>query len=68
MPQDDQLELTVQDDGIGFDVPAVQQAGQSVGMRSMAQRMERIGAAFEVESGPNGTVVKVTLTVAGSDA
>ena len=68
MPQDDQLVLTVQDDGIGFDVPAVQQAGLSVGMRSMAQRMERIGAAFEVESGRNGTVVKVTLTVAGSDA
>ena len=56
-PQADQLVLTVEDDGIGFDVQSVQQAGLSVGMRSMAQRMERIGAMLEVESGPSGTVV-----------
>lgn len=64
MPQSDQLLLIVQDDGIGFDVQAVQQAGLSVGMRSMAQRMERIGATFEVESGSCGTLVKVMLIVA----
>ncbi len=53
--------VRVEDDGVGFDVQAVQCAGLSVGMRSMAARAERMGATFKVESGPGGTVVSVVL-------
>ncbi len=60
-PPQSLLAVRIEDDGIGFDVDAVQRAGLSVGMRSMAARAERIGAQFEVQSGPGGTVVSVVL-------
>ncbi len=53
--------VRIEDDGVGFDVPAVQGAGLSVGMRSMAARAERMGARFSVESAPGATVVKAVL-------
>ncbi|THU05369.1 histidine kinase [Lampropedia puyangensis] len=53
------LVLLIEDDGIGFDVAAVREAGVSVGMRSMSARAERIGARFSVQSGLSGTVVTV---------
>ena len=55
--------LSIVDDGVGFDVQAVQHAGLSVGMRSMAARTERMGGTLEVESGPAGTVVTVVLAL-----
>ena len=60
-PQPDTLVVRVQDDGVGFDVPAVQRAGVSVGMRSMAARAERMGGTLTIESGPGGTVMSVSL-------
>ncbi len=57
------LHVRVQDDGVGFDVAAVQSAGLSVGMRSMAARAERMGGALTVESAPGRTVVAVTLAL-----
>lgn len=62
LPEPDRLVLCVGDDGVGFDVLAVQEAGQSVGMRSMTSRAERIGGRLSVESDPAGTVVRVQLT------
>ena len=59
----DGLTVRIEDDGTGFDVAAVQQAGQSVGMRSMAARAERIGGLLEVSSGVCGSVVMVTVHV-----
>ena len=53
--------VRVQDDGVGFDVAAVQEAGLSVGMRSMAARAERMGARFSVTSKPGETVVEVVV-------
>lgn len=55
------LSLRIQDDGIGFDVEAVQRAGLSVGMRSMAARAQRIGAQLSVQSGPHGTQIQLVL-------
>ena len=55
------LVVRVEDDGVGFDVAAVQGAGLSVGMRSMAARAVRMGARFTVESAPGGTMVRVDL-------
>ncbi|MDY0106345.1 MAG: ATP-binding protein [Giesbergeria sp.] len=62
-PQPGALCLRMEDDGVGFDVQAVQHAGLSVGMRSMAARTERMGGTMEVESGPAGTVVTVVLAL-----
>jgi signal transduction histidine kinase len=66
-PLPDTLVVRVEDDGVGFDVAAVREAGQSVGMRSMAARAERIGARLEIESGVCGTVIVLTLPL-GDDA
>ncbi|GAB2537835.1 sensor histidine kinase [Simplicispira piscis] len=60
-PQPGVLCLRIEDDGVGFDVQAVQQAGLSVGMRSMAARAERMGGTLEMVSGATGTVVSLTL-------
>lgn len=60
-PEPHLLSVRVEDDGVGFDVTSVQLAGQSVGMRSMAARAERMGALLTVVSGPSGTVVAVAL-------
>lgn len=62
-PEPRRLWLRIADDGVGFDVAAVQQAGLSVGMRSMAARAERLGGRLSVESGPGGTVVLVELAL-----
>lgn len=55
------LVVRVEDDGVGFDVAAVQGAGLSVGMRSMAARAERMGATLTVESAPGATALSVVL-------
>jgi PAS domain S-box-containing protein len=52
------LVLEVQDDGVGFD-PATVPAGH-LGLRTMADRMEQIGGALEIESAPGaGTTVRI---------
>ena len=65
-PQPDVLCLHIEDDGVGFDVQAVQHAGVSVGMRSMAARAERMGGTLEVASGAAGAVVSLTLLLKNS--
>jgi glucose-6-phosphate-specific signal transduction histidine kinase len=55
---------TIEDDGVGFDVQAVQHAGLSVGMRSMTARAERMGGQLQVASGPTGTTLTVVLVLA----
>lgn len=59
--------LCIVDDGVGFDVQAVQHAGLSVGMRSMAARAERIGGTLEVVSSSSGTKLTVELAMLSKD-
>ncbi|MNR52086.1 hypothetical protein D3C85_1718680 [compost metagenome] len=42
---------------MGFDVAAVQQAGVSVGMRSMHTRIARAGGTLKVTSSPGQTLL-----------
>ena len=56
--------LSVQDDGVGFHVGAVMQAGMSVGMRSMQTRMARLGGRVEVLSQPGCTVLTARIALA----
>ena len=58
---DGSLTLRIVDDGMGFDVQAVQDAGVSVGMRSMQARMQRVGGELQVRSAPGATVLTVHL-------
>ncbi len=62
------LQLTVEDDGLGFDVSAVQQAALNVGMRSMQARAQRLSAQWSVQSQPGRTVVQVLLQVVAAHA
>lgn len=57
------LTIRIEDNGRGFDVAAVQGAGLSVGMRSMAERAKRIGAQLQVLSEPGRTVVSIRLAL-----
>ncbi len=60
-PKPHKLCLCIEDDGVGFDVQAVQYAGLSVGMRSMAARAERMGGSLDIASGRGGTLLTVVL-------
>jgi signal transduction histidine kinase len=51
--------LSIKDDGIGFD-PATAGQGGGMGLRSMAERVERIRGKLEITSAPgSGTTVSV---------
>jgi signal transduction histidine kinase len=53
--------LQITDDGIGFDPATAGQSG-GMGLRSMAERAERIGAKLEITSTPgSGTTVSVRM-------
>lgn len=58
------LVLTVADNGVGFDVAAALAAPAHVaaglGLRSIREQALSLGAAFEIESGPNGTTLEVS--------
>lgn len=53
--REDEVELIVQDDGIGFDATAVRRRaaqGKSVGVLGMQERTELLSGAFEIQSAP----------------
>jgi nitrate/nitrite-specific signal transduction histidine kinase len=56
---DRDIEIRIEDDGLGFD-PAQVRTGR--GLTDMRARAERIGAGFDVTSLPGkGTVVRLTI-------
>jgi two-component system NarL family sensor kinase len=61
------LKLTVGDDGKGFDLGrALTAAGSRLGLESMRERAEAIGAEFDIDSKPgSGTQVTVRLPIKG---
>ncbi len=61
-PGPGQLELEIEDDGAGFDVEAVRRADLSVGMRSMAARIARVGGVLDIASAPGRTVLVARLS------
>ncbi|CAM4267436.1 sensor histidine kinase [Acinetobacter pragensis] len=56
-----QLELIIQDNGVGFDVDCVKQNGMSIGMRSMQSRIEKMSGNFSIDSGEDGTIVHACI-------
>ncbi len=57
------IELTVTDNGVGFDLADLQQKGEThVGLKIMRERAQRIGAEFRLESRAGaGTTVRMHL-------
>ncbi|NNH39325.1 sensor histidine kinase [Acinetobacter terrae] len=58
---ENQLILTIQDDGVGFDTDCVAQQGLSIGMRSMKMRLERIGAELHLSSEEGCTIIQAIV-------
>lgn len=57
----DHLQMTVWDDGCGFDVATAVQSG-GLGLTSMRERMQMIGGDLELHTAPGeGTTVRVTI-------
>ena len=60
-----ELELFIQDDGIGFDVPAARNRashGASIGLLGMSERTQLLGGHFEIESIPSqGTTIHARI-------
>jgi signal transduction histidine kinase len=63
--QADELVLTVADDGRGFDLEAVRQAGGGLGLVSMEERAHLFGGKLEITSAPDaGTTIRARGPVA----
>jgi hypothetical protein len=61
-----QLELTISDDGVGFD-PLSARAG--MGLTNMSARAQEMGGAFRLTSGPGeGTLVRLSIPFGTSAA
>ncbi|MGE8658114.1 MAG: sensor histidine kinase [Achromobacter sp.] len=54
-PEPGELVVEIEDDGVGFDVEAVRAANLSVGVRSMATRLARVGGTLDIASAPGRT-------------
>lgn len=58
----DRLEITVADDGVGFDATVVETGGDGFGLFSIRERLAYLGGEFRLESAPNqGT--RATLSI-----
>lgn len=56
------IELTVQDDGVGFDPAFVSGKRKSVGMLGMKERLRLLGGTMQIDSRPNhGTTLTFTI-------
>lgn len=66
------LELTIQDDGIGFDVDSIIQRatqGNSMGLLGMQERVILVGGNMEISSAPNqGTRIQAIIPLVGLTA
>jgi signal transduction histidine kinase len=65
----DQIELTVSDDGVGFDPGVICQNGTGLGLVSMEERANALGGAVHITSVPGGgTTVFVRVPAADRSA
>jgi PAS domain S-box-containing protein len=59
---DDELRLTVTDDGKGFDLATVQQRAGGLGLRSIEERVRLVGGHLSIETAPDqGTRITVWM-------
>jgi signal transduction histidine kinase len=69
-PAGDSVTISIEDDGVGFDADAASRSakiGKSMGLLTMAERIEVFGGRFEIESTPGvGTRATITMPVGKS--
>ncbi|MBV4473576.1 cache domain-containing protein [Pseudomonas sp. B2M1-30] len=58
---DDNIRLTVVDDGVGFNVAQVQRRHAGIGLRNMRERVEHFGGRFDLISTPGRSELDVLL-------
>jgi len=59
---EDKVQLSIADNGVGFDVANVaQHPKRGIGLRNMHERVDAVGGRLEIQSTPDGTRVLVTL-------
>jgi signal transduction histidine kinase len=57
--EDDQIQISIDDNGVGFEINAVEKGN---GLRNMQKRIESIGGIFSIHSQTGcGTQIKVLL-------
>jgi signal transduction histidine kinase len=61
LPATDRLIIRIRDDGRGFVRPVATLDDEGIGLRSMAERLERRAGSLSVESGGTGTVIRAEL-------
>ena len=65
------LVLSVQDNGVGFDVKKYLSAPANlisgIGLRSIRETAQELGGTFDVESGPSGTRLVVSVALSQAD-
>jgi signal transduction histidine kinase len=70
--RDGRLILMIEDDGIGFDVAALQSAranvASGIGLRSIREQAESLGATVEMESGSKGTKLMLSAPFIAEEA
>lgn len=59
--ENDHIQMTLTDNGRGFDLPAVADKG-GLGLQNMRQRIHRLGGTFEINTAV-GAGVRLTVTV-----
>ncbi len=67
--RDEEVELVVRDDGVGFDLAEARRrgvGGLSLGLLGMQERIELLGGQFEIDTAPGrGTVLRIRLPALG---
>lgn len=66
---DDRVRVTIEDDGVGFDVEKVMSSpveNRRLGLLSMQERVQMAGGEFKIDSGA-GTTIVVTIPLSGLD-
>jgi len=59
----DILMLTIEDDGVGFDIQKLKESGRGFGVKSMQNRIAAVSGILEIESAPGrGTMVMVQIS------
>jgi signal transduction histidine kinase len=65
----DDVELTVSDDGCGFDLDAARRDGRGLGLVSMEERARSVGGQVEIVTGLHaGTTIRVRCPAAAREA
>lgn len=60
----DHVNITIQDNGVGFDLQDVQKVSNSLGIRTMHERVSAIGGDLTIMPGtPKGTLVRIKIAV-----